>query len=614
MPHLRRPGGRTSVFMATAILLMATMGSSASAAPSTLQTAFTSAAAEFHVPASVLLSVSYTLTRWETPGTASAAGAFGPLQLIDTASSALANAKGDESARVLQSSAAGPTVAAAAKAIGATASDLKTNAKQNIRGGAALLAQYARDTVGSLPANAASWYGAVAKYSGSTDEAVALGFADSVFATMAAGASRTTSDGQTVVLAANAVAPDRSTAAALGLRAGRDSATECPPGLDCRFSPAAYQQNSSDPSDYGNYDLATRPSGGLDVRFIVIHDAETSYATTIQIFQNSLNYVSAHYVLRSSDGQVTQMVQTQNVAWHAGNWNFNMHAIGYEHEGFAIQGTTWYTDKMYQASAALSRYLAARYRIPLDRAHIIGHDDVPGPTTGFVAGMHWDPGPFWDWARYMQLLGAPIHPTARGGNIVTIAPNFQQNQPQVRDCQGTGALQAAQPANFVYLRTGPSFDSPLFNDPGLHTGGTDCANDWGDKAVTGQDFYRVDRQGDWDAIWYAGSKVWFYDPSGHDVVGTAGTVITPKAGATSIAVYGRAYPESVSTATMSQYSIAAGQRYVSYEKVKGDYYDAPTFNDLANYHLITGNTEFYLIRFNHRLAYVKASDVDVIRN
>ena len=613
MPHATRTGARIFAFIASAILAIAAMGSSASATPSSLQSAFNGAAAEFQVPVNVLLAVSYTVTRWESPS-APSAGAFGPMQLVDSANPAIADAKGDESAHALQSPSVGPTVAAASYATGASATDLKTNAKQNIRGGAALLAQYARDTVGSAPGDTASWYGAVAKYSGSTDAAVAIGFADSVFATMAAGATRTTSDGQNVVLNSNAVAPDRSTVAALGLRASRDSTVECPPGLDCRFSAAAYQQNSSDPGDYGNYDLATRPTGGLDIRFIVIHDAETSYAGTIAIFQNPLAYVSAHYVLRSSDGQVTQMVQTKNVAWHAGNWNFNMHAIGYEHEGFAIQGTTWYTDKMYQASAALSRYLAAKYHIPLDRAHIIGHDDVPGPSTGFVAGMHWDPGPFWDWARYMQLLGAPIHPTDHGGNIVTIAPNFQRNQPQVRDCQGTGALQAPQPANFVYLRTGPSFNSPLFNDPGLHTGGTDCANDWGDKAVTGQDFYRVDRQGDWDAIWYAGSKVWFYDPKGHDVVSTAGTVVTPKAGATSIPVYGRAYPESISTATMTQYSIAAGQRYVSYEKVKGDYYDAPTFNDLANYHLITGNSEFYLIRFNHRLAYVRASDVDVIQN
>jgi N-acetyl-anhydromuramyl-L-alanine amidase AmpD len=625
MLQITRSPARVAAFLASMSLVLATLGSSASAAPSSLQAAFTSAAAEFGVPANVLLGVSYTLTRWEAPGAPGGAGAFGPLQLADSPNAAFVNARGDESIRTLPTS-AGPTVAAAAAASGATASDVRANVKQNIRGGAALLAQYARDTVGSLPRDPARWYGAVAKYSGSTDAATALGFADSVFAMMAAGASRTTSDGQTIVLTSTVVTPDRSTATTLGLRARRDSVADCPPGLDCRFIPAAYQQNNpADPTDYGNYDLARRPTDGLDVRFIVIHDAETSYDSTIRIFQNSLNYVSAHYVLRSSDGQVTQMVENRNVAWHAGNWNFNMHAIGYEHEGVAIQGATWYTDAMYRASAALTRYLAARYHIPLDRAHIIGHDDVPGPSTGFVRGMHWDPGPFWDWARYMKLLGAPIDSTGQsnveqhgsageGADIVTIAPRFESNRPQVRDCQGNGNLVPPQPANFVYLRTAPSSNAPLFNDPGLATGGTDCANDWGDKAVTGQTFYRAERQGDWDAIYYAGSKVWFYDPAGRSVADSSGKLITPKTGSTSIPVYGRAYPESISTSTMAQYSIPAGQRYVAYEKVKGDYYDAPTFNDLPSYHVVTTETEFYLIRFNHRLAYVKASDVDVIGN
>jgi N-acetyl-anhydromuramyl-L-alanine amidase AmpD len=626
MSHLPSPSARAFAFFASAILVLATMGSSASGAPSSLQSAFTGAAAEFHVPANILLAVSYTLTRWESSAAPTAVGGFGPFQLIETAAAGFGGARGDETNRASQAALAGPTIVAAATATGVSSDTLKANATQNIRGGAALLAQYARDTVGTVPADAAKWYGAVAKYSGSADADVALGFADSVFATIATGASRTTGDGQTIVLASTAVTPDRGTATTLGLRARRGVLPDCPPGLDCRFVPAAYQQNNpADPSDYGNYDLARRPTDGLDVRFIVIHDAETSYDSTIRIFQNSLNYVSAHYVLRSSDGQVTQMVETRNVAWHAGNWNFNMHAIGYEHEGVAIQGATWYTDAMYRASAALTRYLAARYHIPLDRAHIIGHDDVPGPRTGFVRGMHWDPGPFWDWARYMRLLGAPIDSAGQsnaqqqgnagdGQDIVTIAPNFERNRPQVRDCAGSGNLLPPQPANFVYLRTAPGFAAPLFNDPGLATGGTDCANDWGDKAVTGQTFYRTERQGDWDAIDYAGSKVWFYDPGGRSVAESDGTLITPKANTTSIPVYGRAYPESISTATMAQYSIPAGQRYVAYEKVKGDYYDAPTFNDLANYHVITTQTEFYLIRFNHRLAYVKASDVDVIGN
>jgi N-acetyl-anhydromuramyl-L-alanine amidase AmpD len=627
MPKVTHFRARAFALFATAIIVCATLGSAASAGSSTLQSAFASAAAEFQVPPSVLLAVSYNLTRWESSVAPNAAGAFGLLQLADVPSAHVAGGKGDDTDRVSGSQLAGPTIAAAATASGASANELRADPKQNIRGGAALLAQYARDTTGALSPDAAKWYGAVAKYSGSDEAPVALGFADSVFATIATGASRTTSDGQAISLAPTAVTPDRGTAQTLALRVRADLRADCPANLDCRFIPAAYQQNSADPGDYGNYDLARRPIDGLDVRFIVIHDAETSYDATIRIFQNPLSYVSTHYVLRSSDGQVTQMVENKNVAWHAGNWNFNMHAIGYEHEGVAIQGTAWYTDAMYRASAALTSYLAARYHVPLDRAHIIGHDDVPGPHTGFVRGMHWDPGPFWDWARYMRLLGAPIDGTGQsnveqrgsagqGQDIVTIAPNFETNRPQVRDCEGSGNLVPPQPANFVYLRTAPSFAAPLFNDPGFaspsHTAGTDCANDWGDKAVTGQTFYRAERQGDWDAIYYAGSKVWFHDPDGSSVVDSAGTLITPKAGATSIPVYGRAYPESISTRTMAQYSIPSGQRYVAYEKVKGDYYDAQNFNDLANYRVITTQTEFYLIRFNHRLAYVKASDVDVI--
>jgi hypothetical protein len=322
--------------------------------------------------------------------------------------------------------------------------------------------------------------------------------------------------------------------------------------------------------------------------------------------------VSTHYVL-STAGDVTQMVDNKNVGWHAGNWNVNMHAIGYEHEGFAIQGTTWYTDAMYQASAALTRHLAAEYRIPLDRGHIIGHDDIPGPTDAFVRGMHWDPGPFWNWARYMELLGAPIVPTATSGNVVTIRPDFATNRPPVRDCEGGGGqLVPSQSTSFIYVYTAPSLDAPLANDPYLNTGGTECANDWGDKAVTGQQFYRAETQGDWDALWYGGNKVWIHNPGGAKTVRTRGTVITPKAGLASIDIYGRAYPESESTARLTRYAMPAGQAYVAYDKVRGQYYWATMFDDLESYELRTTATEFYLIQYNHRLAFVRASDVDVV--
>ncbi|MDQ3825808.1 MAG: N-acetylmuramoyl-L-alanine amidase, partial [Actinomycetota bacterium] len=95
-----------------------------------------------------------------------------------------------------------------------------------------------------------------------------------------------------------------------------------------------------------------------------------SYDSAIAAFQDPHRRVSAHYVIRSSDGQVTQLVHTKDVAFHAGNYWFNMHSLGIEHEGVMVDGARWYTEQMYQASARLVRYLAARYHIPLDREHI----------------------------------------------------------------------------------------------------------------------------------------------------------------------------------------------------------------------------------------------------
>jgi N-acetyl-anhydromuramyl-L-alanine amidase AmpD len=415
----------------------------------------------------------------------------------------------------------------------------------------------------------------------------------------------------------NGSAPHASAAASAApeaLRNVRKSGAECPNGLACRFMPAAYAQNSADPGDYGNYDLANRPEDGLAVRYVVIHDTEVGYDDTVALFQNPLAYVSSHYVIRSSDGEVTQMVPTRNVAWHAGNWWINTHAVGIENEGFALEGNEWFTDALYHSLARLTRYTADRYGIPLDREHIIGHDQVPGPTETFQAGMHWDPGAFFDWAQFMTLVGAPIN-GAHGdktGRIVTIDPDFQKNQPAVSACDSSGLHPLpSQPANFLYLHAAPSQDSPFVDDPLLPGAGTTCAQDWGDKAVTGQTFAVAGREGDWLAIWYGGVKAWLEDPQGKNTVAGSGTLVTPKAGLATIPVYGRAYPSSVSTATLG-YTIPAGQTYVARDLVGADYYSASTFNAPETYSVVTGPEQFYEISFNHRIAFVQATDVDVV--
>ncbi|MFD0428833.1 N-acetylmuramoyl-L-alanine amidase [Streptomyces zhihengii] len=129
------------------------------------------------------------------------------------------------------------------------------------------------------------------------------------------------------------------------------------------------------------------------------------------------------------------MVENKNIAWHAGNWTANMHDIGIEHEGYAIKAGSWYTEPQYESSAALVKFLAAKYGVPLDREHIVGHDEVPGQLDDKVAGMHWDAGPYWDWNHYMSLLGAPTGAGGAGGplkagQLVRVVPPFTTaNQP-----------------------------------------------------------------------------------------------------------------------------------------------------------------------------------------
>lgn len=592
---------------------------------SSLQQAFTKAAKEFHVPESLLMSVAYNESRWlDHHGQPSTSGGYGIMHLTEAKPSQSLSAKGNG---IAHSSAVNVqqmyTLKTAAKLLGVKDNVLKVNPEQNIRGGAALLVEYARDTVGHIPKSLADWYGAVAKYSGSNNQVVANDFADQVYATIQEGAEEVLADGQHLVLKPNKVVPNKKTSKKLKFQKTKEMDVDCPKGVDCRYIPAAYKQFSS-LTDYGNYDLATRPKDGNDIRYIIIHDTEGSYDSAINWFQDQ-SYASAHYVIRSSDGQITEMVKPDDVAWQAGNWYFNANSIGIEHEGYAVQGATWYSEQMYHVSAKLVKYLAKKYHVPLDRAHILGHDNIPGLTPAAQTRMHWDPAAYWNWEHFFKKLGEPIHPTKgkKNSRIVTIAPKFKKNIPPLTYQNEQLETQAA---NFVYLHTEPSFSAPYIGDPALHTDGspgTTAINDWGDKASTGQSFYVADHKGDWTAIYYGGKKAWFFNPKRKNTVSGKGILVTPKKGLDAIPVYGAAYPEisayegtgiptgSEGKITPLQYTIAAGQVYVATNPVKADYYYAKLFNRLSENKVVKGNDEYYQIFFNHRVAFVKKSDVEV---
>ncbi|MEU0126535.1 MULTISPECIES: N-acetylmuramoyl-L-alanine amidase [unclassified Streptomyces] len=149
------------------------------------------------------------------------------------------------------------------------------------------------------------------------------------------------------------------------------------------------------PASTSNYTGAQRP-WDHQVDRVVVHVAQQTFTETIGIFQDPAKQVSAHYVVRSGDGFVAQCVPERDIAWHAGNWDHNTRSVGIEHEGWVDQ-PSYFTDAMYEHSARLTADICERYGLAKDRAHIIGHHEVPGSD-------HTDPGDDWDWVRYIRLV------------------------------------------------------------------------------------------------------------------------------------------------------------------------------------------------------------------
>jgi hypothetical protein len=194
------------------------------------------------------------------------------------------------------------------------------------------------------------------------------------------------------------------------------------------------------PANPANYTVANRPHD-YPVDMIVIHDIEGSAPTAIQIFQDPTRQASAHYVI-SGGGAVTQMVQEKDIAWHAGNWDYNTRSIGIEHAGYAWTPGT-FTDAEYQASAHLAASICERWGVPMDRQHVIGHNEVPDPNNpGLYGGSshHTDPGPYWNWSYYMSLAAGYANALPSRPHMVLSASALPSNQsatlswPAARSC------------------------------------------------------------------------------------------------------------------------------------------------------------------------------------
>lgn len=133
--------------------------------------------------------------------------------------------------------------------------------------------------------------------------------------------------------------------------------------------------------------------GNAKVLGVVIHTTVGTYDGTISFFQKTSSGVSAHYVI-SLDGDITQMVEEFESAYHAGivdrpsaklvtdrpGLNPNVFTIGIENvDNLNPAGAD--RSKQYPALIALVRDICNRFGIPIDRYHVVGHREIRASKT-----------------------------------------------------------------------------------------------------------------------------------------------------------------------------------------------------------------------------------------
>ena len=138
--------------------------------------------------------------------------------------------------------------------------------------------------------------------------------------------------------------------------------------------------------------------------YVIIHTTEGSFHGAVSWLKDAKSGVSAHYVVRNSDGFVKQLVHENDRAYHAKCWN--QFGIGIEMEGYEKQDR--FSDSLYRSVSQIVAYLSGKYSIPIDNMHVVGHDFWKSKRFKQSEHLkscndHGDPGNYFNWDN---LLGS----------------------------------------------------------------------------------------------------------------------------------------------------------------------------------------------------------------
>lgn len=590
-------------------------------ASGSLEQAFQQASDEYGVPAPLLKALCYMEGRFSIHnGTPSIDGGYG--------CNLTKNKRVD-------------TLDQAAKKLGVDPTQLEHDLATNIRGAAFILSEDARRLSPShtLPTHLEGWRGALELYSNARSKATAHLYANEVYTILKNGVSTPDDQGEIITIKAQTVSTQTSQPNVLAAAASTteaddpgpvqslpagcsdDGKTDYPGAIDCILDPAQHDcdivPGTDAPCNYFSSDHygPTYRQNDKTITHVVIHDIEGTAPAALNAFQDPTSNAASHYIV-DSDGTVYQTVREKDVPFQAGNLWFNQHSIGIEHAGYDATGFQWYNATEYLASAKLTAYLLQKYDIPLDHEHIVSHGTVPAPTLATTPN-HVDPGPYWLWSYYLQLIGQQQTSTEEGaqslqssaqianGHILTLRPRT------ARRLLGQNGTETAANFNFFYLYNGPSTKSGLIPQEGDGSDVTDETNNVEpeisyavvdqvkDPAGTGDTLYEIwygesDQAHATNPTYFTHAKLaWLAVPRGAAAHGH-GTIVTLKStDGSPVQISGKP-----ATNTTGSYHI-------------GDAPDGSTF--VSSYQVVEdgSNNVWYEINYNHHQAWVPANNVTV---
>jgi len=325
----------------------------------TIKKYFSEAANEFKVPVEILMAAGQVQSNWAQVSE-SLYGSWGVMGII-------------ENPYIQQ-------ITTAATLLKTTPQKIKDEARSNIRAAAALLAYYQKN---KPDISLDDWFESVKELTGLTDEKMKTELTVRIYELMKTGSKTVTLWGEIIYvppvtdkkILEDVVLPQPAIPA-------RTAAVDYPNAL-AGFSTCA--------TNYG-----TRPPGAVINFYFVHYIALGTYQGTLSWFSNCASGVSAHYVVRNSDGQITQVVAEAGRAFSQGVALYNNEGIGTEHEVLVANLTMWDSKPMLNAAASLAADVCNRNAIPklrrvvnTDRG-IYGHSDVNATSCPNLTQERWD--------------------------------------------------------------------------------------------------------------------------------------------------------------------------------------------------------------------------------